>query len=162
MRAILFGIPASHPTLAGQLMLDHKGVEYRRIDLVSGVHRPILRALGFPRNTVPAIRLDGARLQGTTEIALALDALLPREAAVPVGCGPAPRRRSGGGLGQRGPRARPAPARLERARARQVGDRDLSRRRAARNPSADRGSRGPPNRDARAALELCDGRERAA
>jgi glutathione S-transferase len=83
MRATLFGIPASHPTLAGQLMLEHKGVQYRRIDLVAGVHRTILRALGFPGNTVPAIRLDGARLQGTTEIALALDALLPEKPLFP-------------------------------------------------------------------------------
>jgi glutathione S-transferase len=83
MRATLFGIPASHPTLAGQLMLEHKGVQYRRIDLAAGVHRPILRALGFPGKTVPAIRLDGARLQGTTEIALALDALLPEQPLFP-------------------------------------------------------------------------------
>lgn len=83
MRATLFGIPASHPTLAGQLMLEHKGVAYRRIDLVAGVHRAVLRALGFPGKTVPAIRLDEARLQGTTEIALALDALLPEKPLFP-------------------------------------------------------------------------------
>jgi glutathione S-transferase len=83
MRATLFGIPASHPTLAGQLMLEHKGVEYRRIDLVAGAHRAILRALGFPRKTVPAVRLDGARVQGTMEIALALDALLPEKPLFP-------------------------------------------------------------------------------
>ena len=46
---------ASHPSLAAQLMLEHKGVEYRRIDLVVATHRTILRALGFPRKTVPAI-----------------------------------------------------------------------------------------------------------
>ena len=83
MRATLFGIPASHPTLAAQLMLEHKGVAYRRIDLVAGAHRAILRALGFPRRTVPAVRLDGARIQGTTEIALALDALLPEQPLFP-------------------------------------------------------------------------------
>ena len=77
MRATLFGVPASHPSLAAQLMLDHKGVEYRRVDLVSAAHRGLVRALGFPRNTVPALRLDGARIQGTKEIALALDALIP-------------------------------------------------------------------------------------
>jgi glutathione S-transferase len=77
MRAILFGLPASHPTLAGQLMLEHKGIGYRRVDLVAATHRPILRALGFPGKTVPAIRLDGAKIQGTTQIALALDALVP-------------------------------------------------------------------------------------
>jgi hypothetical protein len=61
MRATLFGIPASHPTLAGQLMLEHKGVEYRRIDLVAGAHRTLLRALGFTGKTVPAIKIDAAK-----------------------------------------------------------------------------------------------------
>jgi glutathione S-transferase len=77
MRATLFGLPASHPTLAAELMLRHKRIGYRRVDLVPGVHRGVLRALGFGGNTVPAIRLDGARLQGSSEIALALDALVP-------------------------------------------------------------------------------------
>lgn len=83
MRATLFGIPSSHPSLAGQLMLEHKGVEYRRIDLVAGAHRMILRALGFPRKTVPAIKIDGANIQGTTDIALALDALIPERPLFP-------------------------------------------------------------------------------
>src|SRR5215212_6073685 len=65
-------------------MLEHKGVEYRRIDLVTAVHRTILRALGFPRKTVPAVKLDGAKIQGTTEIALALDALIPSSALFPA------------------------------------------------------------------------------
>ena len=84
MRATLFGLPASHPTLAGQLMLEHKGVDYRRIDFPAGTQRLLLGPLGFPRRTVPAIRLDGARLQGTTEIALALDALLPERPLFPA------------------------------------------------------------------------------
>ncbi len=77
MRATLFGIASSHPSLAGQLMLEHKGVEVRRIDLVPGVHRAVLRTLGFPGVTVPAIKIDGAKVQGTRRIALALDALIP-------------------------------------------------------------------------------------
>ncbi len=83
MRATLFGIPSSHPSLAGQLMLEHKGIEFRRFDLVAGPHRAILRALGFPGKTVPAIKLGGAKVQGTTEIALALDALLPERPLFP-------------------------------------------------------------------------------
>jgi glutathione S-transferase len=77
MRATLFGVPASHPSLAAELMLQHKGIDYRRIDLVTAAHRGLLRALGFPGKTVPAIRLDGAKVQGTTAIALALDSLVP-------------------------------------------------------------------------------------
>src|SRR5687767_10044981 len=89
MRATLFGIASSHPSLAGQLMLEHKGIEYRRFDLVPGAHRAILRALGFPGKTVPAVKLEGAKVQGTREIALALDALLPDKPLFP----PEPERR---------------------------------------------------------------------
>jgi glutathione S-transferase len=64
-------------------MLEHKGVEYRRIDLVAGAHRTLLRALGFTGKTVPAIKIDGAKVQGTTEIALALDALIPDKPLFP-------------------------------------------------------------------------------
>ena len=84
MRATLFALPASHPSLAAQLMLEHKGVEYRRIDVVAATQRVILPALGFPRKTAPAIRLDGAKIQGTREIALALDALIPSPPLFPA------------------------------------------------------------------------------
>jgi glutathione S-transferase len=77
VRATLFGVPASHPSLAAELMLRHKGVDYRRVDLVTAAHRGLLRALGFPGKTVPALRIDGAKVQGTRRIALALDALVP-------------------------------------------------------------------------------------
>jgi glutathione S-transferase len=83
MAATLFGIPASHPSLTAELMLRHKRVGYRRIDLVSVVHRVLLRALGFPGVTVPALRIDGTRVQGTREISQALDALRPQPALFP-------------------------------------------------------------------------------
>ena len=84
MRATLFGIASSHPSLAGELMLRHKRIGYRRVDLLPGLHRGVLRAAGFPGITVPAIRLDGARLQGTRNIALALDALVPSPPLFPA------------------------------------------------------------------------------
>jgi glutathione S-transferase len=84
VRATLFGVPGSHPAMAGELMLERKGIEVRRLDLVAGVHRVMLRGLGFSRMTVPAIRLDGRRLQGTRTIALALDALVPSPPLVPA------------------------------------------------------------------------------
>jgi glutathione S-transferase len=77
MRATLFGVAASHPTLAAELMLRHKRIEYRRLDLPTVTHRTLLRAMGYPGKTVPAARLDGAKVQGTTRIARALDALVP-------------------------------------------------------------------------------------
>jgi glutathione S-transferase len=75
MSATLFAVPASHPSLAAELMLRHKGIEYRRIDLVTALHRILVRGLGFPGSTVPALRIDGARVQGTRNISVALDSL---------------------------------------------------------------------------------------
>jgi glutathione S-transferase len=84
MRARLFGVAASHPTLAAELMLRHKGLEYRRLDLPTVTHRRLLRAMGYPGKTVPAMKLEGAKVQGTTEIARALDALVPTPALFPA------------------------------------------------------------------------------
>ena len=84
MRATLYGVAASHPTLAAELMLRHKGVEYRRFDLPTVTHRTLLRVMGYPGKTVPAMRLDGARVQGTTRIARALDAVVPSPVLFPA------------------------------------------------------------------------------
>ena len=82
--ATLYGIPASHPVYAVELMLARKGVDYRRIDLPQWFHRPLLRALRFPGMTVPALVLDGRRLQTTKVIARALDARTPEPRLVPA------------------------------------------------------------------------------
>jgi glutathione S-transferase len=76
-KATLFAVPASHPSLAAELMLRAKGIDYRRVDLVAVVHRGVLRALGFKGITVPALRIDGRRVQGTRAIAEALEQLRP-------------------------------------------------------------------------------------
>ena len=73
----LFVVPGSHPSMAGRLMLEHKGIAYRRVDLLPALHKPILRVMGFGDTTVPALRLDGRRLQHTLEISRALDELQP-------------------------------------------------------------------------------------
>jgi glutathione S-transferase len=80
----LYGIPGSHPCLAAGLMLDRKGVAYRRTDLPHYFHKPILRALGFRGNTVPALVLDGRKVQTTRAIARALDAARPEPPLVPA------------------------------------------------------------------------------
>jgi glutathione S-transferase len=73
MKARLFTIPASHPAWTARLMLELKGIPYSRVDLVAVLHRPILRALGFKGMTVPALILDGRRIQGSRAIARELD-----------------------------------------------------------------------------------------
>jgi glutathione S-transferase len=77
MAVTLFGVPGSHPSMAAELMLRVKRISYRRIDLVAVAHRGMLRVLGFPGITVPALNLDGERVQGTRAIAAALDARRP-------------------------------------------------------------------------------------
>ncbi len=84
MKARLFVIPGSHPSLAARLMLELKGIEYTRIDLVPVISKGVLRAAGFPAMTVPALILDGERTQGTGAIARALDAAVPEPALLPA------------------------------------------------------------------------------
>lgn len=74
---MLVGVPASHPSLAAELMLGHKGIAYERVDLVPAAHKLLLRLFGFPQPTVPALVTHGQRLQGTRTISRALDALEP-------------------------------------------------------------------------------------
>ncbi|MFT3865880.1 MAG: glutathione S-transferase N-terminal domain-containing protein [Solirubrobacterales bacterium] len=73
----LFVIPASHPATTAALMLDHKGIEYKRTDLMPVVSKGVLRAAGFPRATVPALKLGAERVQGSREISRALDRIRP-------------------------------------------------------------------------------------
>jgi glutathione S-transferase len=79
-----YSIPGSHPSTAARLMLEAKGIEYKRTDLISPFHRPVLRALGFPGKTVPAIKVDGRRVQGTREVAEWLDEVRPEPPLVPA------------------------------------------------------------------------------
>jgi glutathione S-transferase len=65
-------------------MLEYKGIAYKRTDLLPVISKGVLRGLGFPRNTVPAIRIDGNRVQGSREIARELERLQPEPALFPA------------------------------------------------------------------------------
>jgi glutathione S-transferase len=73
----LYVIPGSHPAITARLMLDFKGIEYKRTDLMPVVAKVALRAVGFPRTTVPALKIGGEKIQGSREIARALDRIQP-------------------------------------------------------------------------------------
>jgi glutathione S-transferase len=77
VKVTVYTIPGSHPGTAAQLMLDHKGIQFKRKDLFPVVSKGVLRALGFPRDTVPAIKIDGEKVQGSRQIARELDRLQP-------------------------------------------------------------------------------------
>jgi glutathione S-transferase len=83
MKAKLFVIPGSHPSMAARLMLELKGIPYSRIDLVPVLAKGVLRAAGFPGITVPALILDGRRIQGTGAIARTLDDVVAEPPLLP-------------------------------------------------------------------------------
>jgi glutathione S-transferase len=83
MSARLYVIPGSHPSMAARLMLESRGVDYKRRDLITPMHRVIVRLLGFPGITVPALKVDGSKIQGTGAIARWLDATRPGAPLVP-------------------------------------------------------------------------------
>jgi glutathione S-transferase len=81
----LIGVPGSHPSLAAELMLRHKGIPYRRFDLANGAQRLILPLLRYESSTVPVLRLDGRRVSGTRAITRALDERRPDPPLTPEG-----------------------------------------------------------------------------
>ena len=84
MNARLYVIPASHPSIAVQLMLEHKGIPYKRTDLLPVISKGVLRAVGFPGVTVPALKIEGDKVQGSRPIARELDRLRPEPPLLPA------------------------------------------------------------------------------
>jgi glutathione S-transferase len=68
----LYVVPGSNASMTGRLLLEYKAIEYQQKELVPGAHVPALKLLGFPGMTVPAVKIDGQRVQGTRAIARAL------------------------------------------------------------------------------------------
>jgi glutathione S-transferase len=83
MKVRLYVIPGSHPSMTARLILEHKGIPYKRTDLAPVVSKGVVRAVGFPRNTVPAMKIDGRKVQGSKEIARELDRVQPEPRVVP-------------------------------------------------------------------------------
>lgn len=84
MRVRLYWIPVSHPSQAVRKMLDLKQVDYELVGVLPMNQRLHLRAAGFRRGTVPAVRVDGRRLQGSRQIARALEELWPEPPLFPA------------------------------------------------------------------------------
>lgn len=82
--ATLYSLALSHPGQAAHLMLEHKGIEHRVVDLLAGIHPAQVRARGFRGGTVPALKLDGRRIQGSLEISRALDEVQPQPPLFPA------------------------------------------------------------------------------
>ena len=65
-------------------MLEHKRIDHKVVNLVPGTHAAVLRSLGFCRGTVPALELDGRRVQGSRAISRALDEVQPEPPLCPA------------------------------------------------------------------------------
>lgn len=65
-------------------MLERKGVDYELATVLPGTQRIHLRLAGFRGGTVPALKLDGRRVQGSHNIARALERFRPQ----PLLCSP--------------------------------------------------------------------------
>jgi len=98
-QARLYVILGSHACRTGMLLLEHKGIDYRAIELPTGFHPLALRILGLRGNkeplrdlegkrphllaaadrmgTVPALRIDGHEVMTNARIARFLDELRP-------------------------------------------------------------------------------------
>ena len=138
-KAKLYVIPASHPSRTAAMMLDAKGIPFKRVDLMPVVSKGRLRLAGFDRVTVPALKLDGRKVQGSREITRELDRDRARAAALSRRPRGARRGRGGRVLGRRDAAGGRPPHPLERAAPRPPPARLLLRGRSARR--ADRPGR---------------------
>ncbi|MGI8631396.1 MAG: glutathione S-transferase family protein [Solirubrobacterales bacterium] len=84
MPARLYTIALSHPAHAARLMLEHKGIDFETTEILAGVHPVVLRARGFTGGTVPALKIGGRRIQGSREIAAALEEIKPDRPLFPA------------------------------------------------------------------------------
>jgi glutathione S-transferase len=80
----VFTIPGSHAGIAVLLELEHKGIPYKRTDLLPVVSWAVLKAMRFPRTTVPAARINGRRVQGSREITRELERIKPEPPLFPT------------------------------------------------------------------------------
>lgn len=81
--ATLYWFAESNPSQAVRLMLEHKGIAYRSRLLVPGLHRVQVRLAGFRGPSVPALKIDGRRIQGSLNISRALEDLEPEPPLFP-------------------------------------------------------------------------------
>ena len=84
IQATLYVIPGSHPAMVARRMLELKGIPYKRVDLMPVISRGALRALRFPSNTVPSLKIGERKLTGSREIGRELDRIRPEPPLYPA------------------------------------------------------------------------------
>jgi len=76
-KVTLYAFTGSAPSLTARLMLEHKHVAHRSVHVLVGPHAFGMLGRGFQGMTVPALKIDGRRVQGSREISRALEELVP-------------------------------------------------------------------------------------
>ena len=61
----LYVMPISNAAAAGAAMVAHKRIPHRLVRLMPGLHPALVRFAGFEGFTVPALELDGRKVQGS-------------------------------------------------------------------------------------------------
>lgn len=84
VQARLYGFAISNPANSARMMLAHKGVETKWVELPPGIHPLILKLLGYRRGTVPALKLDGRKIEDSVELSHVLETLIPEPPLYPA------------------------------------------------------------------------------
>lgn len=80
----LHGLPPSHPSLAAEVALRVKGLEFERVEMEMGRHNEQMEAIyGAGNRTVPGIVIDGEPVHGSRPIFARLDEIAPEPALYP-------------------------------------------------------------------------------
>lgn len=80
----LYMFTGSTPSRSVQLMLEHKGLDHKRVHVMVGPHAFGMLGRGFQTMTVPALKIGSQRVQGSREISRALDELAPQPPLFPA------------------------------------------------------------------------------
>jgi glutathione S-transferase len=79
----LYMFDGSNAVWSARLMLEHKRIAYSVVRMLPALHALGLLVRGFETMSVPAITIDGRRVQGTRAISRALDELVPEPGLFP-------------------------------------------------------------------------------
>jgi glutathione S-transferase len=80
----LYMFSGSNSVLTGRLLLEHKEIDYKPVQLIPAMHAFVMLGLGFPTMAVPGLKIDGRKVQGTRHIARLLDELYPSKPLYPA------------------------------------------------------------------------------
>jgi glutathione S-transferase len=84
MAVVLYWMAISHPSAVARKMVELKGVECQIVHVAPLNQRLHLRLAGFRGGTVPALKLDGRKVQGSRAIARVLDERWPEPPLFPA------------------------------------------------------------------------------